>query len=223
MEVRDGFSSLRGTWPNGGLEVKGSSLTESQAAEVSSFLTTFDPLFLACAIDMSLHTDSDLTIFKSRQADRIRDSVTAQHHPNLVGQFREMADDLQSLSNQLFVQVFLTWDLCDLVLRYAKQYYVMRSPSELGEFRWRVDAKDQTVTQAERLWSTLIFPLLFAQSLRDPYPEIAGADYSYMEPFRPDDDAINQVREFRPDMLAPGTARPPMGKSLFPTMHRYVG
>jgi len=47
-----------------------------------------------------------------------------------------MSDQIAQMPDQLFVQFALTIDLILGVLQSATLYYVQRTPSELGAFRW---------------------------------------------------------------------------------------
>jgi hypothetical protein len=54
--------------------------------------------------------------------------------------------------------------------------FVQRRPSELGRFVWTIDRKDRTVTEMERLWSTLILPIGEPWSAERPLARVEGFD-----------------------------------------------
>jgi|SRR5579872_5545084 len=49
------FLHLRDTWPNQAIEIKGSSLSESQAAELINLVLRYDTLVNFIALDMNTH------------------------------------------------------------------------------------------------------------------------------------------------------------------------
>jgi hypothetical protein len=179
-EIFSRYESLRAGWNLEAPEVKGSSLNEVQVSTVAELLSEYDPLLLVAATDMGHHTEKAVCRFRERQAQNVRNMVdSGKHHPNLVRQVLEMADGMDALSTPLFIQLMLTWELCEQILRVAQLYYVQRQPSELSEFVWRIDAKDKSLTRYERLWTDLLYPQLMATFLSDPLISIEGADYSF--------------------------------------------
>jgi len=62
-------------------------------------------------------------------------------------------------------------------------YFVLRSPKELGAFRWVVDAKDIGETKYERLWRQLVLPLMQSRSVAEPLSTLEGSDYSAFDRF----------------------------------------
>jgi hypothetical protein len=80
-DLFDEFLRLRDTWPNQNVEIKGSSLDESQAAQVISLVLRYDTLVEFVALDANMHPDSVVEDFKNRQAD----AVTASIIPTRMG------------------------------------------------------------------------------------------------------------------------------------------
>jgi hypothetical protein len=175
------FLRLRDGWPVKVIEIKGSQLDESQAAEVIDLVSRYDVLVNFCAIDMATHTDGVARDFKLRQADALTANLTPEHHPNIVTQFHKDAVKLRSMSNQLFLQAFLTIQLVLEVIQEAILYYVQSVPEELGEIAWFIDPKDRTITQMEELWTTYILPMGENHFLKKPLIALQGADYSHFD------------------------------------------
>jgi hypothetical protein len=104
--------------------------------------------------------------------------VDASYPASFVMELQNRHDEIMDLSNQLFIQAFLTIILIERVLQTATMYFVQRSPTGLGVFHWVVDVKDIGETKYERLWRKLILPLVQSESVSKPFPILLGADYS---------------------------------------------
>ena len=183
VAVRRAFRNLKRGLGFGGNEVKGSSLSEYQAAQVTSLLRDYDVILEAVVVDAGEHADQQVTEFKLKQADRLMTHVTRDHQPTLIQDVLAMQELMRTLPNQLFLQAFCMWQLIPRLLETATMYYSQRRSAELGSFVWRVDAKDESVTAMEHIWTTLIGPLITTKSPDAPMGMIPGADYSYFERF----------------------------------------
>jgi len=175
------FLRLRDSWPKQEVEIKGSKLDESQAAQVLAVLCRYDVLVKFFAIDMTTHDNQVVDDFKTRQAAAVTARLTAEHHPGLVAQLQTQAAKMRAMPNQLFLQGFLTIDLVLEVIEEATLYYVQRQPKELGEIAWFVDRKNHTITQMEDMWTTLVLPMSENHFARNPLKALRGADYSHFD------------------------------------------
>lgn len=184
------FRSLLSSFlpPANGKQIKGSELDEAQIAQVVALLRGYEVVLDTISIDLGLHTEDEITDFKTRQADNVTAFLTPEHQSTLIAQAHEQKEFLLRMPNQLFVQAFLVWSLIPRLFQKVVWYYAPRIPSELAEFNWVVDAKDVRVTGFEQSWSTVIHPLIYAHSLREPLMMIEGGDYSHLERFRDDDE-----------------------------------
>lgn len=171
------FQSLEASWPRTS-EAKGSKLSEFQTHQVIELLHRYDVLFDVVPIDMGLQTDSQTSSFKSEQARRVIRHVNASYPASFAQELQNLHDGIVDLSNQLFIQAFLTIILIERVLQTVTMYFVQRSPSELGAFHWVADGKDIGTTKYERLWRNLILPLVQSHSVAEPFKTLQGADYS---------------------------------------------
>jgi hypothetical protein len=158
-------------------ELKGSTLTERQIARVVAILLSHDAVLDVCAIDMGMERDALTTSFKHEQADALFEHITPQHKATLVSELRQLHEEMIALPNQLFLQMMLTIKLLHRGLETFINYYAQRQPEELAEFSWRVDAKAADLTAAERLWRTLILPMMH----EDSFGLFGWADYTHME------------------------------------------
>jgi uncharacterized protein DUF3800 len=175
------FLRLRDTWPNQNVEVKGSSLNETQASELINLVLQYDTLVKFIALDANTHPDSLVIDFKNRQADNVTANITRDHHPGPIPHLHQLGEAVRRMSNQLFLQSFATWELIIKTIREGTLYYVQRSPQELGDIGWVIDRKNRTITQMEETWSTLILPMGESDFAREPLACIEGKDYSHFE------------------------------------------
>jgi len=140
-------------------------------------------LFDVVAIDMAFQSDDATSEFKTDQAPRLLKHIDATTPPEIVGYHHDLAKAILDLSNQLFIQAFLTILLVERLVPTATLFYVLRAPTELAKFHWIVDAKDIGGTKYERLWGNLVLPLAQSQSTKEPFPTIEGGDYSHFSRF----------------------------------------
>jgi hypothetical protein len=178
------FLRTRDAWPNNAIELKGSSLDEAQCAEVARLLAKCDCLIEMQIIDMGQHDVACIEDSKERQAQYTTANITPAHQATMIQQTAEIANAFRSMSNQLFVQAFLSIELVIEVADIAPLYYVQRMPQELGNFTWLIDRKDRDLTLMERTWSTFILPAGESRSSKKPGTRLEGADYSYFEKYR---------------------------------------
>jgi hypothetical protein len=175
------FVELSSSWPRENGEVKGRLLDEDQIATTVELLRWYDALLEVNAIDLGIHTEAEITRIKTNMANIMFGWATPGHP--LRERFLEIANAYQRTSNQLFVEAFLMQTLLPRVIQNAINYYARRIPKELASFHWVVDAKETTLTQFESAWSDAIFPSVAFQSQSEPFTDIPGGDYSYLERF----------------------------------------
>lgn len=141
-----------------------------------ALLEAYDALIEANVIDAGWHKGRDLRAFRMKQAD----SIGRHASDNPDSEVRLVATRLQTsvegMSNQLFMQAWMTLPLVDRVIQTATWYYSLNAPSELAGFTWTVDAKDAGgLTPAEDFWSSFIVP--YAQSKMKPVVVLSDGDY----------------------------------------------
>ena len=189
------FTRLRDSWGITTAEIKGRKLDEARIAQVISLLGSHDAVLEFVAIDMVWHRENDLTEFKQHQAQKVVESLTPQHTPTITSEMNELSELLGKMSNQLFVQAYLTIELIHRVFQTSTLYYSQRIPEELGRFEWMVDRKDRTVTTMERLWTTLIVPTGQTRAFKEPFITLKEGTYTYFDRFRLSTEAIDQAKE----------------------------
>ncbi len=177
------FLHLRTSWGSKSDEKKGSSLNEKQVALVIKELAKYDCFVEIWAIDGRAQSEAAITDFKQRQAEKVTEHLGPEHHPDVVTKMHKLAHRIRNMSNQLFVQAFLTTRLCEETLRIGTLFWSQRVAPELGEFVWTIDAKNRSITQAEEMWRTLLLPFLEARSFLDPLGTVDDPrfDYSYLD------------------------------------------
>jgi hypothetical protein len=175
------FLRLRDTWPNQNVEIKGSTLDESQAAQLISLVLRYDTLVEFVALDTNMHPDLVVEDFKNRQADAVTANITREHDPGPIPHFYQLGEAVRAMPNQLFLQALVTWKLIIETIREGTAYYVQRQPQELGDIGWVIDRKDKNITQMEDTWTTLILPLSETAFAKEPLICILEEDYSFFD------------------------------------------
>jgi hypothetical protein len=196
------FKKARKRLRPGVTEIKGSSLSEDEAAEILAVLCEFDLLLEAVVLDVGLLDEPEVTRFKLAQADRLLHHITREHQLNLVQEVVELQQRLARLPNQLFIQAFCMIELVSRLLETATMYYSQRAPQELGAFHWRIDAKGQRLTPVEDLWTLLVQPIIYTQSLETPMGMMPGGDYTFFQRFDapPDPDSPPEPGRHKTDL-----------------------
>jgi len=172
------FLRLRDSWPKQQIEVKGSTLDESQSAQVIDLLSSFDVVVDFIAVDMALHARDVVETFKSAQAAAITARLTREYKSEMVFDLAHLEQKVRAMPNQLFVQAELNIKLILDVLQIALLYYVQRKPEELGDIAWEIDRKGRTLTEMEETWSTLVLPASESHFMKTPLIFLKEADYS---------------------------------------------
>jgi hypothetical protein len=184
------FDVVRARWGMRDSEVKGSRLTAARVAELIDLLSAFDVVFEACSIDAAVHTNDEVSLHKEGQAAKLMADITREHHPNLIQQLHQMQEELLELPNQLYIQFIVIIILIERALATFTMYYSQRKPEELASFHWTVDAKDTSLTPSERIWTTLILPVMQTNSLTKPHPMVEWGDYSRFARFEVGDATV---------------------------------
>lgn len=172
------FSLLTAGWQKENGEVKGSSLDERKAAEIIALVSRFDVIADFYCIDVAAHTLVEIEDFKTRQADALVAGLPPSIHPDMLKQLSDTAGAIRRLSNQLFVQAWLTIDLVLEIVEAATMYYSQRLPKELGDIAWIIDAKDHTLTEMEDIWSLLVVPFAENHFAKRNFKMLVEGDYS---------------------------------------------
>jgi hypothetical protein len=169
--------------PNG--EVKGRSLNEAQIDSLIPILHKHEVLFECAAIDMGIHTEQGLRDFKSGYAERITGGLTPDHEQAVHETAHDFRRRFEALKFPLMVQSQITFEFIPRLLENTLNYFSLRVPEELAQFKWFIDAKsDQGIlTDWEDWWTKFVLPYLQTQSYGRPLRLVAEGDYSHMNNF----------------------------------------
>jgi hypothetical protein len=178
------YKVIRARLPKERGEVKGRLLAEAEVSEVVDLLRRNECLLEVVGIDLNIHSDTDIQAHKLDLARVMTAGATPAHHPNVHNWVRDLAERIEALPNQLYVQSTATIELVRHTIDHAVNYYAQRRPQELAAFHWVVDGKDKfRTTEAERLWSDIVLPLLMAKSVEEPTGFFEGGDYQHFKRF----------------------------------------
>ena len=165
-----------------GQEVK-LNLTDSH---FRNLLQTLDhPLILlfAVATDTGTHTSDQVRHHQQFHVEDLRKNTPRMKYQEGKAGLTLLAEQIERLSPQLYVQLFSQVILLYDVICKATAYFAQRHPPTLSTFRWRIDPKDKARTNYEQAFLKLAPALIQARSIRYPMTFYRGLDYSYMKPF----------------------------------------
>lgn len=192
------FAQLRRQWGFADDEVKGSLLTEPQFdAAIRAVYDTQSAFIRIAAIDMGLHTVTMIKEHRRKQAELLRLPMDDCFHPELVKHWCVLADQINGLVPQLYVQSVMLTKLILSVIQTSTLLYSQLEPPALGCFAWTIDAKDRPVTPSETLWKTLVLPFVEDESLKRGVIFLNEGNYSYFAQFENPDlpSAPDHLRE----------------------------
>jgi hypothetical protein len=102
----------------------------------------------------------------------------------------EMANAVEALSPQLYVQMVCQTELIHDVLGRGLLYFVQRIPQTLRVLRWRIDEKNSARPSFERTFQLLAPGLLQSKSLTRPLIQVEGLDYSFFKHYEHPPDTV---------------------------------
>lgn len=164
-------------------EVKLPQLGERGYLEFLDQLAEVDLAMFATATDSGLNTPQIVQAHQAAQVADIRSNFPRMEFESGRVGMKLLADQLESLSPQLYVQLVCQVDLIDDVVRRGINYYVQRHPATLREIRWRIDQKNSTRTNFEHAFEKIAPPQLQARAIREPMFRIRGFDYRHFRKY----------------------------------------
>ena len=197
------FLEVSRPWPKEDGEIKGKLLDEAHIESAIGVLARHGCLFDCVAIDLGLHRVQEVNDHKGQQAANLLAAITPRHQPTLIAQVRDLAARQRALSVPEYLQMVVLTQLVRAVLSTKVMFFAQTAPQEIGAFRWSIDAKDRKLTRSEKVWNDLVLPSLESQSLREPFLQLIGADYSAYRRFeieaeRPPEHIAPHVKSWRP-------------------------
>lgn len=187
--VLDSFRFLKQKWGISG-EVKGNELNETQVNELIQELQKYNVLFDAVITDAKFLGSSTIAKHKLGFSTHLLNNISPHHHPNLAQQIRGLSTTIPELSDQLYIQSLAMTSLIHRIHQHSTLFYVQRLPKELSRFKWIIDAKQQSLTKAEKWWTNVLKPVLQGMSIKDPLIMLNEADYTHYEYFDAKDGSV---------------------------------
>jgi hypothetical protein len=183
--VTDRFTELSASWPRDHGEIKGRLIRDpNNFYDYVGLLVAHGCFFDCVALDMGLVDASVVAAHRDAQASRLVAGLNENHRPALIYQMRGIANEMRAMPLQQYAQFVAQIDVVNSILSTKPLYYCQAAPAEIGNFHWRIDAKDSTRTRAEHIWRMLTPGLLESRSFREPSIALIGGDYSHFDRFR---------------------------------------
>lgn len=165
-------------------EVKLPQMGERGLGEFLDDLAEVDLALFATATDSGLNSPELVATHRTAQSAAIRANLPRMKYEGGRAGVTLLADQIDSLPNQLYVQLICQVSLLDDVMRRAINFWVQRHPATLREFRWRVDQKNTTKTTFESAFEKLAPALLQTRSIKTPTFFVNEFDYRHFSAYR---------------------------------------
>lgn len=164
-------------------EIKLKDLHESDYFEFLANLSRVGGVLFAVATDAGLCSDNEIITHRNTQAKKIRANVPKMIYEEGKIAVASFADEIESLSPQLYTQLMCQAILIRDTLASGVLFYVQRDPKTLRRFVWRIDQKNSKKNTFERAFEKFTPGMIQTFSFTNPMEFLEGADYSYFRPF----------------------------------------
>lgn len=164
-------------------EIKLRDISEKDYFDFLSRLSQLHGILFTVATDAGLNSVAHIERHRNMQAKKITKHIDIMRYETGRQALKNLSDRVRNLSPQLYIQLKCQVILIESVINYGTLYFVQRFPEELGKFSWRIDQKNSTKTEYEKAFEILTPPWLQSSSLRKPWIELEGADYSVFKRF----------------------------------------
>lgn len=164
-------------------EVKLHELTEEQYSRFVNALVASGAVLFAVATDSSLNQQPVVRAHQRSQVESIRANIPRMQYETGRYGLSALADQLESLPEQLYVQLVCQVRLLHTVTSRSISYFAQLQPSTLREIRWRIDQKNSVKPTFEKTFERLAPALLQTCSFGDPMLMVRGFDYSHMKQY----------------------------------------
>ncbi|MBS1211210.1 MAG: hypothetical protein H6R19_3608 [Proteobacteria bacterium] len=158
-------------------------LKDSQYLELLREINHPTILLFAVATDTGTQTVEQVQDHQRFHVDDLRKNISRMKYAGGKDGLALLAEQIERLSPQLYVQLFCQSILLYNVISQATTYFAQRHPQTLSSFRWRIDPKGKTRTSYEQAFLKLAPALIQARSIRYPMTLYRGLDYSHMKRF----------------------------------------
>lgn len=183
--------------------MKLNSLSESQYIEFLQSLNSESLTLFATATDAGLNTPHLVLEHQRHQVEDTRVNIPKMRHEGGRNALSLLADQLESLSPQLYVQLVCQVNLLHDIVGRSVNYFAQRFPATLTEVRWRIDQKNTTKTTYEDAFEKIAPALLQSRSMREPLARVRGFDYRHFAAYEFEEGSA-------PDFLQVDYGLPPM-------------
>ncbi len=184
-------------------EIKLPQLGESRYVEFLDVLAKIDLVMFATATDSGLNTPGLVGAHRDAQVADVRSNISRMKYEGGRAGMAILAEQLESLPDQLYVQLLCQVNLIYDLIGRGINYYAQRRPATLREFRWRIDQKNTTKTNFEEAFEKLAPALLQTRSIREPFSWVREFDYRHFVSYDFEDGQ-------KPDYLQRDYGFPPM-------------
>lgn len=164
-------------------EVKLNRLDERAYRGFLAALDRQDIVLFATATDSGLNSPERVDRHKRLQVEHVREAIPRMRYEGGRLGVQLLADQLDALSPQLYVQLICQVNLLHDVIGRSINYFAQRRPGTLREFRWRIDQKNVAKPTFEEAFEKIAPALLQTRSIREPIARVHGFDYSHMKAY----------------------------------------
>ena len=165
-------------------EIKLKDLEEQDYFQLLERLGALNVALFAVATDMGACSLDALQHHQAMQVQKIREYIPVMKYEGGKVGVARIADQLESLSTQLYVQAVCQTELIHDTLVRAILFFVQRQPTTLQNLRWLVDEKNAVNPSYENTFRIIATELMQAKSIEEPIYFVEGFDYRYLENYR---------------------------------------
>jgi hypothetical protein len=167
-------------------EIKLKHVTETDLSWFLETLSTMGGIFFCTATDVAMINKEIVEEHRSIQASKIVEHIDKMLHDSMKESLRQLSDDVNGLSAQLYLQLISQFTLINDILNRSTLYYSQVRPSALSCFKWFIDQKNTTKIIFEEAFEKMTPGILQSIALREPFIELTEGDYSFMENYNYD-------------------------------------
>jgi hypothetical protein len=164
-------------------EIKLKNVSEENYFKFVEDLSKLGGVLFAVATDSHVNDNNSVIKHRTIQVNKIRENESGMIYKEGKKFINNLANELDSLSPQLYVQLQCQVQLLSDIFHRAFLYYVQRDAQTLRKYKWRIDQKNTTKTVYEKAFEKVVCPILQTISFREPMIFLEEADYSYMKQY----------------------------------------
>jgi Protein of unknown function (DUF3800) len=175
--------------------VKLNEIEETQYLRFLEALSKTHAVLFATATDAGVNTPDRVMRHQHLQVAKIRKNMPRMRFEGGRQSVELLANQLETISPQLYVQLVCQVDLLHDIVSRAINYFAQRVPATLAEFRWRIDQKNTSKTTYEYAFEKIAPALLQTLSFSKPGVRVHGFNYRHFSRYEFQNGAL-------PDYLA---------------------